>query len=95
MYFSLYCLSIGMTKSHVLKSMILEWIDRSRSSLPKEVLIKNLACRAFEVWNNPEGRRVNFTTFINELRLELKFKGLEDYADRIIEIIKDEKVKEK
>jgi len=92
-YFSLYCLSIGMTKSHVLKSMILDWIERNKENLPREVIIQNLAHKAFNVWNNPKGRRMNFTTFTNELKTELIFKGLGDYAEKIIEIVEDEKRK--
>jgi hypothetical protein len=90
-YFSLYCLSIGMTKSFVLKSMLLEWMDRTKATLPRDVIIKNVAHKAFEVWKNPEGRRKNFNSFKSELAIELKFKGLEDCVDEIIEIIENEK----
>ena len=93
-YFSLYCLSIGMTKSHVLKSMIFDWIKSSHESLPKDLLIRNIAQKAFEVWNHPVGKKKNFNTFKSELGIELRYKGLGDYVEKIIEIIEDEKRKE-
>ena len=94
-YFSLYCLSIGMTKTHVLKSIIIDWMENMRVNLPREIIISNLAHKAFETWNNSEGKRCEFNTFINELKIELKFKGLEEYADEITSLVKDEKNKNK
>jgi hypothetical protein len=90
-YISLYSLSIGVTKSSIVKAQITRWIDEQQKVVSEDDLVTEVAERALNIWENPEGKRMNFHTFISQLRIELCNKGLENYVERIISIIHDKK----
>ena len=51
-YFHLYCLSRGMSKSHVTKTLVSGWITEKKKLTSSEQVLHDMAARAYEVWNN-------------------------------------------
>jgi hypothetical protein len=93
-YLSLFCLAKGQTKTSVLKPLLEDWVDDNQSETSIDVLIKEIALNAYSVWK-AQVRQSNFNTFKNQVKRELTSKGLSGYSDRILNIITDEKNKEK
>jgi hypothetical protein len=94
-YLSLFSLAKGQTKSSILKALITQWIESKQEKVTIDILVHEIALRAYKSWKKPVGKRDNFATFKTELKNELSFKGLAEFADRIISIVCDEKNKDK
>lgn len=92
-YLSLYCLAKSQTKTSVLKPLLTEWIEENQEKIPIDVLVREIAHKAYNVWK-AQIRPSNFNTFKNQVKRELIAKGLTGYSDRILNIITDEKNKE-
>jgi hypothetical protein len=93
-YISLYCLSAGVTKSSVLKAQLNRWAGEQQKIVSEDDLVREVAERALHIWEHPEGKKINYHTFISQLKMELSYKGLENYVERIISIINDKKGEE-
>jgi len=93
-YLSLYCVARGKTKSSILKMLITEWIEQQQERTNLETLINDISNKAYNVWKYPKGKRKNFDTFKGELKNELAYKGIGNYAEQIITNICDEKIKD-
>jgi hypothetical protein len=92
-YLSLYCLAIGVSKSSIVENLITKWVINTRKEKPTDKLLKDIAIKAFVLWENPNGKRTHFQTFKNQLKNELQYKKLDQFADEIINILLNEKNK--
>lgn len=88
-YLTLYTLSIGMSKTKVIKNLLEDWITIHKEKEPEEVLITKIIFRANAQWRKEKARKrsgKSFSQFIIELEDELTHKGLSEvYVKAIIE----------
>ena len=92
-YLTLYCLSVGVTKTTILKQLLSDWIDKMQEDLKLTDLISIIAKRAYKMWIEPTDKPMRFKDFKFNLRKELEQKGLENYSDIIINELDNEKKK--
>jgi len=93
-FLSLYSLSTGESKSTIIKSFLNSWLEEKRKTITVEKLIEDTAIRAYQIWENPDGKRTNFQTFKKLLKNELRYRGLNIRTiNKILNIIIDEKNK--
>ena len=92
-YLTLYSLATGRTKTSLVKFPVKNWIASKKEEFPVDDLLKIIAEKSFQTWENPVGKRDNFNTFKSLLRIELKNRKLDEYVDKVIELIEYEKNK--
>lgn len=92
-YLSLFSIAKGVTKSSIIKGLLIDWNNIMQEDYSEDDLVHTIGIRAYTVWCNAGGKRANLHTFKNRLKLELKSKGLEHYTDAVIKIMEDEKSK--
>jgi len=95
-FLSLFCLAKGITKTSILTKLLKDWtISEQQKKITKESLINSISERAFDTWRNLHKKNRSFQGFLNSLRIEFHFKGIDDkYIDQILEKVQDEKDKE-
>lgn len=94
-FLSLYCLSEGVTKTVILLNLLNSWCKEQQRNITKEEMIRKIAERAIDTYNNGT-KRTNYPTFCRLLHMEFENKGLskQDITE-IFNIIKYEKDKKK
>lgn len=90
-YLTLFCLAHGKTKSSVIKDLLSNWVDQSETEKSFDYLINAIAARSYNIWAVDKEKKMNFNTFKNSLKYELKKKGLAPFSDRILNRLSDEK----
>ena len=95
-FLSLFCLAKGITKTSILTKLLKDWIiSEQQKKITKERLLNSISERAFDTWKNLPKKNRSFQGFLNSLRIEFHFKGIDDkYIDQILEKVQDEKDKE-
>ena len=92
-YLSLFSIAKGVTKSSIIKGLLIDWAYNMQEVYSENDLVHTIGIRSYTVWCNAGGKRANLHTFKNRLKLELKSKGLEHYTDAVLNIMEDEKRK--
>lgn len=95
-FLALFCLAKGITKTSILTKLLKDWSSSEhQKKVTKESLIDSISRRAIDTWVNMPKKNRSFQGFLNSLRVEFHFKGIDDaYIDKILENIRNEKDKE-
>jgi hypothetical protein len=90
---TLYSLAKGLTKSSIVKDLIVEFTSKLMQEYGEDELIQKVGERAYEAWCDPQKKIKNFHTFVSQLKTEMHYqKGIdEETIHKIITVLHNEK----
>lgn len=76
-YLSLFCLSIGVPRSIVLRDVLDEWADCTKKEHSEEELTLKVIDHSLKAWKIHPKRNMNIHSFCNRLKVELEKRNIE------------------
>lgn len=77
-FLSLFCLAKEVTKTSIVKDLVNSWVQEKQKEYSEKDLIKEIAMRSLEVWEVTPKRNTTLHNFKTMLRLECKYRGLDE-----------------
>jgi len=85
-YLSLFCLSIGVPRSIILREVLDEWANSMKKKHSEEELTSKVIEHSLKAWVKHPKRNMNIHSFCNRLKVELEKRNIE--SEVIHKIIK-------